>query len=70
VRHADRVGVLASVLGVLREAGINVQEMQNVVFDGAAAACARIAVAPEPNADIVRKISNDPDVFALTIARS
>ena len=42
VRHRDRVGVLAHVLSCLKEAGVNVQEMENVIFDGAEAAIARI----------------------------
>ncbi len=50
VRHRDRVGVLAHVFGVLRAAGINVQQTANVVFAGAEAACARIQIdrGPEP----------------------
>ncbi|MBI3650346.1 MAG: hydroxyacid dehydrogenase [Acidobacteria bacterium] len=42
VRHFDRVGVLASVFDQLKEAGINVQETENIVFEGAVAAVARI----------------------------
>lgn len=42
VRHYDRVGVLASVFDTLKEAGINVQETDNIVFEGAVAAVARI----------------------------
>lgn len=42
VRHEDRVGVLAGVFQTLKQAGLNVQEMENQVFDGAKAACARI----------------------------
>jgi D-3-phosphoglycerate dehydrogenase len=42
VRHRDRIGVLAHVLNVLKEGGINVQEMENVIFEGAEAAIARI----------------------------
>jgi D-3-phosphoglycerate dehydrogenase len=42
VRHVDRPGVLAGVLDAIRASGINVQEMENVVFDGAKAAVARI----------------------------
>lgn len=42
VRHRDRPGVLAHVLDNLREQGINVQEMENIVFAGAEAAVARI----------------------------
>jgi D-3-phosphoglycerate dehydrogenase / 2-oxoglutarate reductase len=50
VRHRDRPGVLAHVFGHLREANLNVQETENVVFAGAAAAVARINLdrAPEP----------------------
>lgn len=42
VRHRDRPGVLAHVLNLLRAEGINVQEMENIVFAGAEAAVARI----------------------------
>ena len=42
VRHRDRVGVLAHVLTILKEAHVNVQEMENVIFEGAEAAIARI----------------------------
>lgn len=44
VRHLDRVGVLAGVLGVLRGAGCNVETMQNRVFLGRRAAVADICV--------------------------
>ena len=49
VRHLDRVGVLAGVLGEMREAGWNVQEMENLVFAGASAACARIRFDGQPD---------------------
>ena len=42
VRHLDRPGVLAAVLDAVRAAGINVQEMENIIFEGAEAAVARI----------------------------
>ena len=48
VRHYDKVGVLAGVLGALREARINVQEIENEIFDGARAACARIRLDERP----------------------
>ena len=44
VRHRDRPGVLAHVFQVLRSAGKNVQETENIVFDGAEAAVARINI--------------------------
>ncbi len=42
VRHLNRPGVLSHVFHVIGEAEINVEEMQNVIYDGAEAACAKI----------------------------
>src|SRR5436309_2065467 len=42
VRHRDRPGVLAHVFEHLRGGNINVQETENVIFEGAQAAVARI----------------------------
>lgn len=67
VRHADRVGVLAGVLGVLRQAGINVQDMQNIIFDGSKAACARIHLVGEPDAGTLAQIAGEEAVFAVTV---
>ncbi|MFO7564567.1 MAG: 3-phosphoglycerate dehydrogenase family protein [Enhygromyxa sp.] len=54
VRHLDRVGVLASILGSLRKHQLNVQTMSNVVFKGAqGAASATIVVENEPSAELL-----------------
>ena len=64
VRHLDRVGVLAGVLGEMREAGWNVQEMENLVFDGAEAACARIRFDGEPDEATLERIRGVDHVIA------
>jgi D-3-phosphoglycerate dehydrogenase / 2-oxoglutarate reductase len=56
VRHHDKVGVLANVLGAIREAGINVEEVQNTVFDGAAAACCAIQLDERPDEALLARI--------------
>ncbi len=66
IRHADRVGVLAHVLDVLRRAEINVQEMQNIVFSGGEAACARIAIVGEPSAETLAEIVSHDMIFAAS----
>ena len=48
VRHRDRPGVLAHVFDHLRQANLNVQETENIVFEGAEAAVARINLDGEP----------------------
>ena len=42
VRHRNRPGVLAHTLNVISYAGVNVEEMENVICEGAESACAHI----------------------------
>ncbi|MBK6403784.1 MAG: hydroxyacid dehydrogenase [Holophagales bacterium] len=68
VRHRDRVGVLAHVFGALREAGINVQKTENVVFDGAEAASARIQLDSEPTRAALARIAEGcRDILSITL---
>lgn len=66
VRHADRIGVLAHVLGILREAGVNVEDMQNIIFSGGDAACARIATKGAVSPEALTRIQTDPHIFAAS----
>ena len=59
VRHLDRPGVLAGVLDTLRTAEINVQEMENVIFDGAEAAVAHINLDRAPPAELLERCRAD-----------
>jgi len=56
VRHLDRPGVLASVLEAIKAEQINVQEMENIVFDGAEAAVARINLDNAPSREILARV--------------
>jgi D-3-phosphoglycerate dehydrogenase len=60
VRHFNRVGVLASVLDLLREEGINVEEMENTIFEGAQAACCTFQLdSPPSDAAMSTLLDND-----------
>jgi D-3-phosphoglycerate dehydrogenase len=63
VRHFDRVGVLSAVLGSLREAGLNVQEMKNEVFSGAGASVASIHVQGVIPEEVLESVVRHPDVI-------
>ena len=67
VRHADRVGVLASVLNALKEDEVNVQEMENIVFRGATAACARIQINRPPSPTTLAALESNVDIFATSL---
>ena len=49
VRHIDKVGALANVLGVLKRHGIHINELDNTIFDGGRAACAKIRLESRPS---------------------
>jgi D-3-phosphoglycerate dehydrogenase / 2-oxoglutarate reductase len=68
VRHRDRPGVLAHVFAHLRQANLNVQETENIVFEGAQAAVARINLDGEPAAALCDKIKRgNADVLDLQV---
>ena len=63
VRHLDRVGVLAHVLGVLKDEGVNVQEMENIVLTGGSSAIAQISVDRILTEDAILKVKLNPNIF-------
>jgi D-3-phosphoglycerate dehydrogenase len=68
VRHRDRPGVLAQVLDAIRAAHINVQEMENIVFEGAEAAVARINLEAAPPAATLDNLrAENADIIELDL---
>ncbi len=67
VRHSDRVGVLSAVLRVVRDAGLNVQEMTNQPFVGAGAAVASIHVIGGIPGDMASRVNAVPDVIHCSV---
>ena len=68
VRHLDRPGVLAGVLEAIKAEQINVQEMENIVFEGAAAAVARINLDNAPSKESLQKLqANNSDIIELDL---
>jgi D-3-phosphoglycerate dehydrogenase len=68
VRHRDRPGVLAHVFGHLRTGNLNVQETENVIFDGAEAAVARINLDGNPPAALLQAIEQgNQDILSLHV---
>jgi D-3-phosphoglycerate dehydrogenase len=68
VRHLDRPGVLAGVLDSIKAEQINVQEMENIVFEGAAAAVARINLDNAPTKECLNKLqTGNADIIELDL---
>ncbi len=70
VRHVNAPGVLAHTLSELRLAGLNVEEMDNVITSSAKAACAHIRVDSEPSQDVLKRIFEGHEhVLAVDLKR-
>jgi len=70
VRHRDRPGVLAHVFDHLRAGNLNVQETENIVFQGAEAAIARINLDGEPPAKLLETIARgNQDILNLYLVK-
>ena len=68
VRHVDRPGVLAGVLDAIKAEQINVQEMENIIFEGAAAAVARINLDNAPSTAMLERMrSGSTDIIELNL---
>lgn len=68
VRHRDRPGVLAQVLDAIKAEQINVQEMENIVFEGAEAAVARINLDQAPSRATLENLrAGNADIIELDV---
>jgi D-3-phosphoglycerate dehydrogenase / 2-oxoglutarate reductase len=68
VRHRDRPGVLAHVFDHLRQDNLNVQETENIVFEGAEAAVARINLDGAPSPALCDRIKvKNTDILDLQV---
>jgi D-3-phosphoglycerate dehydrogenase len=70
VRHRDRPGVLAHVFNHLRRDNLNVQETENIVFEGAEAAVARINLDGAPSLSLCDRIKGEnADILDLQVVQ-
>ena len=66
MRHLDRVGVLAGVFDILRRRDLNVEQMENRVFEGRNAAVATIDVVGDVGPDLIAALRGLDDVIHVS----
>lgn len=67
VRHRNCPGVLAHVLNAISRAGVNVEEMENMLCDGAESACAQIKLSGPLSDDVLHAIETGHEhVFGVS----
>lgn len=66
VKHYDKPGVLASVLNVIRSGDINIEEIENIIFEGGIVACCTMKLKHPATADMLKQINENPDVLSVS----
>jgi D-3-phosphoglycerate dehydrogenase / 2-oxoglutarate reductase len=63
IRHFNRVGVLAKVLDALKDQDINIEEMQNSIFDGGEAATCTLKLDQKPADSLITDLNQSDDII-------
>ncbi len=68
VRHLNQPGVLAKVFDILSRSAVNVEEMENLIYEGGKSACARIQVGKSPSMNDIEAIENEHAVLGISVS--
>jgi len=68
VRHRNLPGVLAHVFESISLAGVNVEEMENIIYEGASAACARIQLDDQPTPEQIATIRENENILGVIVS--
>lgn len=68
IRHFNKVGVLAGVLDELRGANINIEEMQNIIFEGGHAASCTLRLDDSVPANLLPRLENMENIIQVSVA--
>lgn len=66
VKHYDKPGVLASIMDVLRQGDINIEEVENIIFDGGLAATCTMKLKIAATDEMLGAIKNNPNVLSVS----
>jgi D-3-phosphoglycerate dehydrogenase len=66
VKHFDKPGVLASVLDIIKIANINIEEIENIIFEGGIAACCTMKLRSAVSADMIKRMRELPDIISVS----
>ena len=66
VKHFDRPGVLASILHVIRQGNINIEEIENIIFQGGVVACCTLKLKSEVTPEMLKEMKENADVISIS----
>lgn len=66
VKHYDRPGVLAAILAIIREGNINIEEIENIIFEGGVVACCTMKLRTAATAEMLKQMRENPNVLSIS----
>ena len=66
VKHYDKPGVLASVLDLIKDNNINIEEIENLIFDGGVVACCTMKLKNPVTAEMLKKMSENQNILSVS----
>lgn len=66
VKHYDRPGVLASILDVIRKGEINIEEIENIIFEGGVVACCTMKLETSATAEMLKLMNENSNVLSVS----
>jgi D-3-phosphoglycerate dehydrogenase len=66
VKHYDKPGVLASIMSIIREKNINIEEIENIIFDGGVVACCTMKLKNELSTEMIKQMQDNPNVLSVS----
>jgi D-3-phosphoglycerate dehydrogenase / 2-oxoglutarate reductase len=66
IKHFDKPGVLANILDIIRDAKINIEEIENIIFEGGIAACCTMKLMNPVSTEMLKKMNDNPDILSIS----
>jgi D-3-phosphoglycerate dehydrogenase len=66
LKHFDRPGVLASVMDLLRDGDINIEEVENIIFEGGMVACCSMKLKSPATSAMLESIGKNPNIISYS----
>ncbi len=66
IKHYDKPGVLASIMNVIRENDINIEEIENIIFDGGVVACCTMKLKRPVSTEMIKLMQENPNIMSVS----
>jgi len=70
IKHLDKPGVMANIFTIMKQEDVNIEEIENVIFDGGLVATCTMKLKKGLPTEMIESMKNLPDVLSLSHVKS